>query len=79
MVKPKKAQPRIGRPPVAAADRRETPLHVLTTKDERAELRRAAASEGMSISSWVRTVALKRARQLAKRARQEEKEHGVDS
>jgi uncharacterized protein (DUF1778 family) len=58
---------------VAAADRRETPLHVLTTKEERAELRVAAASEGMGVSSWVRSVALKRARQIAKRAREEER------
>ena len=93
MVKPKKARPRIGRPPVAAADRRGTPLHVLTTKSERAELKLAAASEGTTVSAWVRAVILKRARQIAKKLRQEERArqeegasqddeqgtHGIDS
>lgn len=89
MVKPKKARSRIGRPPVAATDRRGTPLHVLTTKSERAELKLAATSEGTTVSAWVRAVILKRARQIATRLRQEERarqeertgqeEHGSDS
>ena len=52
----------MGRPPVADADRRETVLRVLTTEDEHAELQRAAAAAGMSTSTWVRAVALERAR-----------------
>jgi len=57
-----KPKPRMGRPPVADADRRETVLRVLTTEDEHAELQRAAAAAGMSTSTWVRAVALERAR-----------------
>jgi hypothetical protein len=61
MVKPKKAQPRIGRPPVADADRRDTSMHVLMTEAEQKELQRAAADASMSASTWVRVVALERA------------------
>lgn len=57
-----KPKPRMGRPPVADADRRETVLRVLTTEDEHAELQRAAEHAAMSVSTWVRSVALERAR-----------------
>jgi len=70
VVKPKKIRSRIGRPPAAAADRRGTPLHVLTTKSERTELALAARGEGTTLSAWVRAVLLKRARQVAKRLQQ---------
>ena len=81
MVKPKKVRSRIGRPPVAAADRRETPVHVLVTEAEHAEIKRAAASEGANVSSWVRALILRRARQIAKKLRQESKQekHGGNS
>ena len=82
MVKARKAAQRTGRPPVAEADRRDTLVRVLTTKDEHEELQQAAASVSMSVSTWVRSVALERARQMAKKAKQEERarsEHGGDS
>lgn len=83
MVKARKVAPRTGRPPVAEADRRDTLVRVLTTEDEHQELQQAAASVSMSVSTWVRSVALERARQMAKKAKQEERgkqgEHGGDS
>ena len=54
-----------GRPPVADADRRDTLVRVLTTASEHGELQDAAAYVGMSVSTWVRFVALERARALA--------------
>jgi hypothetical protein len=56
---------RVGRPAVAAADRRETIVRVLTTDAEHGELQRAAASVAMSVSTWVRVIALESARTLA--------------
>lgn len=61
-----KAKPRMGRPPVADADRRDTLLRVLTTKGEHEELQRAASAAGLSVSTWVRSVALERARRDAR-------------
>ena len=55
---------RVGRPAVAAADRRETIVRVLTTEAEHAELQQAAASVAMSVSTWMRVIALERARAL---------------
>jgi hypothetical protein len=40
-------------------------VRVLTTEAEHAELKRAAVSASMSVSTWVRAVSLERARQLA--------------
>jgi hypothetical protein len=60
--KKSKSKPRMGRPPVADADRRETLLRVLTTKSEYEELQRAASAAGLSVSTWVRSAALERAR-----------------
>jgi hypothetical protein len=54
-----------GRPPVADADRRDTRVPVLTTASEYEELQGAAAYVGMSVSTWIRSVALERARALA--------------
>jgi len=54
-----------GRPRVAKVNRRGKHVRVLTTEAEHAELKRAAASASMSVSTWVRAVALERARQLA--------------
>ena len=70
MVKARKDRSRIGRPPMAKADRRDTLVRVLTTKIESAELREAASSASMSASAWVRSVALERARAVrAEKAR----------
>ncbi len=62
--KPKatKAKPRTGRPPVADEDRRSTLVRVLTTEGEHGELQRAAETASMSVSTWVRAVALEKAR-----------------
>lgn len=62
--KPKKRQPG-GRPKVADADRRDTLVRVLTTAAEHEELQAAAAYVGMSVSTWLRFIALERARVLA--------------
>ena len=64
MAKPKqsKTKPRIGRPPVAAEDRRDTLVRVLTTEAEHEELRTAADAASMSVSTWVRAAALEKAR-----------------
>jgi hypothetical protein len=57
-----KEKPRIGRPPVAEADRRATLVRVLTTQAEHAELQEAAEAASMSVSTWVRAAALEKAR-----------------
>lgn len=63
---------RIGRPTIASDDKRKKAIRVLTTVDEHEELKRAAADASMSISTWMRALALERARQLAaKKAKQE--------
>lgn len=64
--KAKKGKPRMGRPPVADADRRETLVRVLTTEGEHEELQRAADAAGLSVSSWMRSVALEKARSGAR-------------
>ena len=71
MVKPRKPRKR-GRPPVADADRRGTLVRVLTTESEYEELRRAAADVSLTVSTWMRSVALERARMIAaEKARRE--------
>jgi uncharacterized protein (DUF1778 family) len=52
----------IGRPPVTDAERRNTLVRVLVTKDEHAELQRAAEAGSASVSAWVRAAALEKAR-----------------
>ena len=70
--RPSSARPRIGRPTVASDDKRKKALRVLTTEDEHKELKQAAADASMSISTWMRVLALERARQLAaKKTKQE--------
>lgn len=64
-VKKKAAEPpkaRIGRPPVAEEARRDTMVRVLVNQGEHAELQRAAEAAAMSLSAWIRVVALERAR-----------------
>ena len=53
-----------GRPVVDDADRRDKHVRVLTTKAEHKELQEAAASMSMSISAWIRGLALERARTM---------------
>ena len=60
-------KPRLGRPPVAAEDRRANLVRVLTTEAEHDELRRAAEDASMSVSTWVRAAALEKARRDARR------------
>lgn len=55
-------KPRAGRPPIEPEDRRTKLLRVLTTEGEREELNRAAQMVGLDVSTWVRAVALERAR-----------------
>ena len=45
-------------------------MRVLTTKSEHAELKEAAADAQTSVSNWLRTVGLERARALAAEKRQ---------
>jgi hypothetical protein len=54
-----------GRPFVADADRRDTLVRVLTNASEYAELQGAAGYAGMPLSTWLRVVALERARAVA--------------
>lgn len=55
-----------GRPPyLDDADKRESLVRVLTTASELEELKIAAKHADKSLSSWVREVALERARALA--------------
>lgn len=54
-----------GRPPVADEDRRDKRVPVLTTASEYEELQGAAAHVGMSVSAWMRVIALESARALA--------------
>ena len=58
-----------GRPVVDDADRRDTLVRVLTTKAEHKELQEAAASVKMSISAWLRALALERARAMVAKKR----------
>ena len=56
---------RKGRPLVDPAAKRNVPIHVLTTKNEKVELQHAADEASMSVSTWMRNVSLERARTLA--------------
>lgn len=58
----------MGRPPIAEEKRRSDHIKVLVTEAERVELDRAAEAAGKAVSTWVRDVALERARTTAKRA-----------
>jgi hypothetical protein len=62
--KPAKGKPkaRMGRPPVADADRRDTLIRVLVTESEHEELQTVANAAGLGVSTWLRSVALERAR-----------------
>ena len=54
-----------GRPPfLNAADKRDSLVRVLTTASELEELKAAANNADSTLSSWVREVALERARAI---------------
>jgi hypothetical protein len=53
---------RIGRPPVAAEDKRAVLVRVLMTEGEQEEVKDAAEAAGASVSTWVRMAALEKAR-----------------
>jgi hypothetical protein len=55
-------EPKAGRPPLKAKDRHDRLIRVLVTKSEHEELRLAAEVASLSLSMWIRTVALERAR-----------------
>jgi uncharacterized protein (DUF1778 family) len=48
----------VGRPKMAAADKRDTLIKVLVTADERDRLQAAADRMGVSLSTWVRLTAV---------------------
>lgn len=60
------ASKKIGRPAVAEDAKRSTLVRVLTTAAEYEELKQAAEAEAMSVSTWMRTLALNKARQSTK-------------
>src|ERR1700751_5870496 len=61
---PGEGKNRGGRPPLPEEGRRDTRIPVLTTEAEYAELQRAATYVGMSVSTWMRSVSLERARAI---------------
>ena len=65
MVAKRKKVSRGGRPPVSDAERRDVLVRVLVNDGEQKELQRAAGDASMPISTWVRWVALERARAIA--------------
>lgn len=62
---PRAKKPPIGRPPIPTEDRRTVQVKVLTTEAEHEELQQAADAASMSVSTWIRSVALERARRSA--------------
>jgi uncharacterized protein (DUF1778 family) len=52
----------MGRPPIAKEKLRSDHIKVLVTDAERAELDKAAEAAGKAVSTWVREVALEKAR-----------------
>lgn len=66
--KPKEKAPvsdgetKMGRPKKADSDRRDVLIKVLTTESEFLDLEQAAQKAGAGVSTWVRMVALERAR-----------------
>jgi hypothetical protein len=53
---------KIGRPTVAEDAKRSTLVRVLTTEAEYETMKQAAAAASMSVSTWMRTIALEHAR-----------------
>lgn len=53
---------KMGRPKKADTDRRDVLVKVLTTESEFRDLEQAAQKVGAGVSTWVRMVALERAR-----------------
>ena len=59
-------KPRMGRPPIAEEKRRSDHIKVMITETERADLEQAAEAAGKGVSTWVREVALEKARRGSK-------------
>lgn len=59
-------KPRMGRPPIAEEKRRSDHIKVMITEAEPADLERAAEAAGKGVSTWVRDVALEKARRGGK-------------
>lgn len=57
----------MGRPPIAEEKRRSDHIKVLLTEAERSELEQAAEEVGKGVSTWVRDVALEKARRGLKK------------
>lgn len=53
---------KLGRPSLTKINRRATLIRVLTTEAEHAEIKQAATWAGMSVSTWIRSIALEKAR-----------------
>lgn len=56
------AEPKKGRPPIEDGERRSKIIKVLTTEAELAELQQAASMASMTVSTYMRAVALDKAR-----------------
>ena len=52
------AKAKMGRPPVADADKRDIPLKVLVTDAEKSRMEALAARRGLTISTWLRSLGL---------------------
>jgi len=72
---PLRAAATAGRPPVAEEKRRKNLIKVLVTDAEYQDLLRSAKSSSMSLATWVRVVALQKAREM-KRAAEDKAAHG---
>lgn len=58
----RRKEPKVGRPPLKAKDRHDRLIRVLVTEAEHEELRLAAEAASLSLSTWIRVVALEKAR-----------------
>ncbi len=52
------AKPRMGRPPIAAEDKRGTLVKVLVTDTEKERMEALAQRRGLTVSTWLRSLGL---------------------
>lgn len=52
------AKPRMGRPPIAAEDKRDGLIKVLVTGAEKERMEALAQRRGLTVSTWLRSVGL---------------------
>jgi hypothetical protein len=50
--------PKMGRPPIDPADRRNIPVKAFVTATEKAAMEKAARAAGRSLSDWLRIVGI---------------------